>query len=239
MMRWPYYLLLLALGCTGVGESKEGRAKLGELPLLQKMLPVIAADTLPPLEDGWVDLIKLDSSVGLDIRYATTQNFVGEKMYPCARCILRTRVANALIEVQRNLQVHGMRLKVFDCYRPWSIQSALWQKMPDARYVTRPEKGSMHNRGAAVDLTLMDEQGNELDMGTEYDFFGEEAYHTFTDHSELILAQRKLLRELMAEAGFKHIRTEWWHYSFHLEQYEISDYRWPCVDQVSESKEPG
>jgi D-alanyl-D-alanine dipeptidase len=212
--------------------------ELGELPFLQKLPSKIVADSLPPLEDGWVELLKLDSTIAIDIRYATDQNFVGTQMYPCARCILRTSVAKSLIEVHRSLRAVGMGLKVFDCYRPWSIQDALWQKMPDARYVTPPEKGSMHNRGAAVDLTLIDENGHELDMGTVYDFFGEEAYHTFTQHPQSILARRKMLRELMAEAGFKHIRTEWWHYSFQLEQYEISDYRWPCGVLVSQSKEP-
>ncbi|MCB0684881.1 MAG: M15 family metallopeptidase [Saprospiraceae bacterium] len=173
---------------------------------------------------------QLDSTFRFDIRYATTNNFVGLQLYPCPRCILRSEVAAAVVEVQTKLRDMGLSLKFYDCYRPQSIQYELWQKMPDARYVTPPDRGSMHNRGGAVDLTIIDEHGDELDMGTPYDFFGQEAYHTFTGHSPTVQYNRDLLKSLMEAVGFKHIRTEWWHYSYQNTMYPLSDYHWPCPD---------
>ncbi|MBK8502743.1 MAG: M15 family metallopeptidase [Saprospiraceae bacterium] len=176
-------------------------------------------------------MLDVDSTITLDIRYATTNNFVGIRLYPCARCILRPDVAEALNGVHDLLRQQGLGLKLYDCYRPWSVQKALWDKMPDARFVTPPDKGSMHNRGTAIDVTIIDEKGDELDMGTPYDFFGEEAYHTFTDLPEKIRFNRDLLKSQMLEAGFGHIRTEWWHYSYQKRLYELSDYQWPCPKQ--------
>lgn len=181
-----------------------------------------------PLPPEWVDLQGVNSRIALDLKYATTDNFVETKLYPCPRCLLRPEVAEALNQIQILLDQENLRLKMFDCYRPKPIQEKLWEKVPDARYVTNPSRGSMHNRGAAVDLTIIDSTGRELDMGTPFDFFGERAYHTSEDHREEVLANRRKLMRLMHQAGFRHIRTEWWHYSYTLVQYELSDYVWPC-----------
>ena len=226
-MRILIISLYLLSACQAPTERNVQIQDLASLPI-ELAEPDPPSFLLPPLDSGWVDLQELDSTLVIDIRYATTNNFVESKMYPCARCLLRAEVAQALLFVQRKLQVKGLGLKFYDCYRPWSVQKALWEKMPDARYVTRPEKGSMHNRGGAVDLTIIDQHGDELDMGTPYDFFGEEAYHTFTELPDSILSNRELLKSTMLEAGFHHIRTEWWHYSFQKKMYELSDYQWPC-----------
>lgn len=187
----------------------------------------VTFDSLPP---GWIDMHQLDSNVQVDIRYATADNFVHEVLYPCGRCILRIEVGHALRKVHESIQKQGMRIKVLDCYRPRPVQQKLWNIVPDARYVTPPSKGSMHNRGAAVDLTLLDSLGNQLDMGTAYDFFGKEAYHTFKDLPPDVVQRRTLLRDEMAQQGFKHIRTEWWHYSYQDKSYELADFFWPCAD---------
>lgn len=177
----------------------------------------------------WTDIAFLDSSILIDMKYATSDNFVGEQMYDCGRCFLRPLVAKALVKVQQRLQAKGLGLKMFDCYRPRPIQSKLWEKVPDARYVTPPARGSMHNKGAAVDLTIVDAEGKELDMGTGYDFFGKEAYHDYTAHSDTIAQNRRLLLETLRAEGFKHIRTEWWHYAYIKKQgYPLSDYLWNC-----------
>jgi len=176
----------------------------------------------------WKELIQLDPSIRLDIKYATPDNFVGEKMYDCGKCILRPEPAQAMVKAQSMLREKGYGLLMFDCYRPRPYQQKLWDKVPDARYVTPPSKGSMHNRGLAVDLTLVDKDGKVMDMGTDYDFFGERAYQTFTDLPEDVLANRKLLNETMAAVGFKTIRTEWWHFSLRGVSYEISDMVWDC-----------
>jgi zinc D-Ala-D-Ala dipeptidase len=180
------------------------------------------------IENGFVEIIKLDPTIKIDIKYATEDNFVKEKMYNCGRCFLRPEVAQAIVKAHKQLQTKGLGIKIFDGYRPRPFQQRLWNKVPDDRYVTNPKKGSMHNRGAAVDLTIVNKNGMELDMGTPFDFFGEKAYHTYTDLPKQVLENRKLLKTTLASFGFKHIRTEWWHYSYTLKQYALSDWLWDC-----------
>ncbi|TAK37115.1 MAG: hypothetical protein EPO28_12605 [Saprospiraceae bacterium] len=178
----------------------------------------------------WAELTRLDSTIRFDLRYATTGNFVKAKMYDCGRCFLRPAVARAVVAVHRKLRHRGLGLKMFDCYRPRPVQWKLWKKVPDPRYVADPRKGSMHNRGAAADLTIVDSTGHELDMGTGFDFFGEEACHDYLNLPEMVLENRKLLRNIMEENGFHLTRTEWWHYSYHPKFFPIGDWVWPCED---------
>jgi len=179
-------------------------------------------------QHGFTEVITLDPSIRLDIRYATTDNFTKAKIYDCPRCLLRPAAAAAIVKAHKMLQKKGLGLKMFDCYRPRPYQQRLWDKVPNADYVTPPAKGSMHSRGAAVDLTIVDASGKELDMGTPYDFFGVAAH---TDHTNLpakVLANRRLLRKTLEAVGFRGIRTEWWHFSFQGKNYPFSDYVWPC-----------
>jgi zinc D-Ala-D-Ala dipeptidase len=177
---------------------------------------------------GFVDVVQLDPSIRLDIRYATTDNFTKAKIYDCPACLLRVEAAQALVKAHKALQKKGLGLKMFDCYRPRPYQQRLWDKVPNPDYVTPPAKGSMHSRGAAVDLTIVDASGKELDMGTPYDFFGVEAHTDYKKHTSKIQANRDLLRETLDAVGFKGIRTEWWHFSYQAKDYALSDYVWPC-----------
>ena len=172
--------------------------------------------------------IKNNELFVLDIRYATKNNFVGEEMYDCGKCFLRTPAAEALNDVAKSLKQIGYKIVLFDCYRPKPVQQKLWYKVPDPNYVTPPEKGSMHNRGLAVDLSIVDKQGNLLEMGSDYDYFGIEAHTDYFEHPEQVLKNRKLLQDLMVKYGFKGIRTEWWHFSFVDASYEIADWEWDC-----------
>ena len=187
-------------------------------------------EPLPPDFDTtiWEEVVRLDPSIQLDLRYATENNFVDEKMYDCGRCFLRPDVAKAVVEAHRYLQIQGYGFKMYDCYRPRPIQWKLWNKVPDPRYVADPRKGSMHNRGMAVDLTIVDSLGNELDMGTDFDYFGIEAYHSYGDHSDEITDNRVLLLETMEKYGFRPTSTEWWHYSYKSKKYELADWLWAC-----------
>ncbi len=169
-----------------------------------------------------------DSIIELDIRYATKDNFVKKQLYDCPRCFLRPEAAQEILIINEELKVKGLKLKLFDCYRPKPIQQKLWNIKPDARYVTPPSKGSMHNRGLAVDLTIIDEKGNQLDMGTSYDYFGVKAYHTTTNLPKKVLNNRKLLKSMLESHGFRSIRTEWWHYSYTKQTYPLSDWVWDC-----------
>lgn len=181
-------------------------------------------------QNGFSDLIALDPTISLDIRYATANNFTKSKIYDCARCLLRPEAAEAIVKANKMLKTKGLYLKVFDCYRPRPYQQRLWDKVQNPNYVTPPAKGSMHSRGAAVDITLVDANGQELDMGTDYDFFGVAAHTDNLNLPKQVLNNRRLLRETLEAVGFKGIRTEWWHYSYRLKKYALSNYVWPCKD---------
>lgn len=159
-----------------------------------------------------VDLQAINPRIALDIRYATTNNFVKQKLYPQARCILRAGVAQQLSQVQTDLEKQGLGLKVYDCYRPLAIQKVLWKIKPDPRYVADPVGGSRHNRGASVDVTLIDRTGKELPMPTEFDDFSDRASRTYNNLPENVRQNRQLLEDAMVKAGFTPLVTEWWHF---------------------------
>lgn len=220
-------ILLMACRTSPTDHSSNARPEHHATDSVHQAPPSLKIDL--PVPNGWVDLKQADSTIALDIRYATQNNFVDQKMYPCGRCLLRNAAAAKVLELQERLKKMGLGLKFYDCYRPRPVQEQLWKKVPDARYVAPPNKGSMHNRGVAVDVTLIDLQtGQELPMGTDYDFFGEEAYHSYLDHPSHVMQNRQLLREKMAEVQFRHIRTEWWHYSFTQGSHEMADFMWDC-----------
>ena len=179
----------------------------------------------------WTEIVSGDGYT-LDIKYATTDNFVDEVIYPCGRFFLRPDVAEALEKVKMELKKQGYGLILFDGYRPRAAQQMLWDKVSNPNYVAPPSEGSMHNRGVAIDLSLTDSKGDEIDMGTPYDFFGPAAHHDFPDHTAEVLALRQLLKSVMESYGFQSIRTEWWHYSHTAATYPLDDWQWPCLDEV-------
>ncbi|MEM9916487.1 MAG: M15 family metallopeptidase [Bacteroidota bacterium] len=224
-------IFLLLLGACGPEKPKAPEQPAQTevpLPVEEPTTDTIQQPTTELDTTQWIDLQWLDPSIMKDIRYATSNNFVKEQLYECPRCLLRPEVAYRMVSAQRELQQKGLGLKVFDCYRPRPVQEKLWEKVPDARYVTPPSKGSMHNRGSAVDLTIVDQDGKELDMGTDYDYFGREAYHDYTDLDSTVLANRRLLKETMATIELSPIRTEWWHYSYRGKSYPLADMLWEC-----------
>lgn len=162
-----------------------------------------------------VPLWSIDSTITTDVRYATTNNFTGKILYPTDKVYIRKIVGEALSKVHNDLkQNHNLQIKVYDAYRPHSVQVTMWKILPDNRYVANPASGSRHNRGAAIDVTIVDSIGAELDMGTEYDNFTERAHYAYSELSKNIKANRKLLRDTMMKYGFNPITTEWWHFDF-------------------------
>jgi D-alanyl-D-alanine dipeptidase len=161
---------------------------------------------------GLVDVHRLNPRIVLDIRYATTNNFTHRKVYRRAECFLQPETARKLDAVQKELEQQGLGLKVFDCYRPLAAQKKFWALVPDERYVANPAKGSRHNRGAAVDLTLVRAGGAEIPMPTGYDDFTTRAHRDFQDLPPDALANRALLEGVMARHGFLPLPTEWWHF---------------------------
>jgi zinc D-Ala-D-Ala dipeptidase len=159
-----------------------------------------------------VDIRTVNRNIRLDIRYATANNFLKQKMYPIAKCALRNSVAQKLALVQTDLEKIGLGLKVYDCYRPFSVTKQMWEVMPDPNYVANPARGSRHNRGAAVDLTLVDRTGKELEMPTPYDDFTTKAHRDYQGGSAESRKNRQLLEDAMKKHGFIGISTEWWHF---------------------------
>ncbi|MGD9631493.1 MAG: M15 family metallopeptidase [Pyrinomonadaceae bacterium] len=192
----------------------------------------VAAQDGPPKEEGkreanLIELITLDPTIKLDIRYATDNNFVGKKVYPEARAFLQRPAAKAVAKVHRSLKKKGLGLVIFDGYRPWSITKLFWEVTPDDKrmFVANPAKGSKHNRGCAVDLSIFDlKTGKPIEMPSEYDEFTERASPNYSGGTAEQRANRDMLRKLMEDAGFTVNPNEWWHFDFKdWEKYAIYD----------------
>ncbi|MBU0558763.1 MAG: M15 family metallopeptidase [Bacteroidota bacterium] len=166
--------------------------------------------------DTSIVLLKnIDSTFITDVRYATADNFTGKVLYNTDKVYLRRIVADSLSAANHFLKNnYNYSIKIFDGYRPLSVQKIMWEVFPDDRYVANPATGSMHNRGAAVDITLIDSLETDLDMGTEYDDFTKKAHYECSELSAEVKANRKLLRDVMIKFGFEPIETEWWHFDF-------------------------
>ena len=179
-----------------------------------------------------IDLASVSSEFSYEIRYATPNNFIGETLYECAACLLQREVATALQNANTYFCEKGYRIKLYDCYRPLDIQKKMWAKVPRPTYVANPYgKGSIHNKGAAVDMTLETLDGCFVDMGSDYDFFGRTSHIDNFNFSKEILAHRKLLIDGMRKFGFKTVRTEWWHFSYKKNwSYPTLNQPLPCQD---------
>ena len=171
----------------------------------------------------------------MDIRYATTNNFLHEAVYNQPRCFVLEVVALKLDSIQKELQKKDLGLKVFDGYRPLSVQRKMWELLPDERFVANPAFGSLHNRGAAIDVSLVDSSGNELEMPTDYGDFTERAYLTYNGLPENIQKNRDYLKEIMGKYGFDTIETEWWHYHIRdYDRYQILDLSFEEIDAMNQ-----
>ncbi len=172
-----------------------------------------------------VDIDLYIPSIVLDIRYATDNNFTNQKIYESAKAFLRKPVADSLLKVQNELQMNGIGLKIFDAYRPYSATVKLFEICPDTTYAASPSKGSKHNTGCAVDVSLIYlKTGKELDMPTQYDDFTKRASHSYDKLPPQVKNNRKLLRETMEKYGFIAYHAEWWHYTFiKTREFELMD----------------
>ena len=170
------------------------------------------------------DIRSVIPNVEFDFRYATTNNFMKQKLYPSIKTTyLRMDALTRLKLVQSELNSMGLGIKIFDAYRPYGITVKMWEMIHDDRYVADPSKGSGHNRGIAVDLTIVEVASQkELDMGTGYDNFTDSAHHSFMQLPPSVMKNRQLLKTLMEKNGFKIFETEWWHYSLpNANDYEL------------------
>jgi zinc D-Ala-D-Ala dipeptidase len=186
------------------------------------VLTAACAHAGPPREKGpfrpadLVEIVSLDPTIKLDIRYATARNFVGRPVYTQARAFLQRPAAEALVHAHRALQPKGYGLLVFDGYRPWSVTRLFWDVTPKSKrdFVANPKKGSKHNRGCAVDLSLFDlASGNEVEMPSAYDEMSPRASPDYAGGTPEARARRDLLRAAMEAEGFTVEPNEWWHFN--------------------------
>lgn len=241
-MKYPIVLVafLLMLSCKQNKKNVENDTAEVETGIVLDAMPkdsIVKVDrpklkTFEGLADTtFIRLADFSEDFAYDMRYATENNFLKAKVYDCAECYTRVKTAKALIEANQDFMKEGAKIKFYDCYRPNSVQYKMWAIVPNPQYVANPDKGSIHNKGGAVDITLVDMDGNELDMGTDFDFFGKRAYHDNMDLPQEILDNRKLLKETMEAHGFWSIRTEWWHYNLSAASNDpVANFKWECND---------
>lgn len=210
------FSLTLSVGITAVTAQMQ--------PAVKKQANAIALN-----DTAFVNLKEYSNDFVYDMKYATEDNFLKAKVYDCAECYLRLKTVAALVEVNKEFIKKGYRIKLFDCYRPLDIQKRMWEIVSNPKYVADPAKGSIHNRGGAVDITLVDANNRELDMGTPFDFFGEKASHGYDKLSDEVLNNRIVLKSIMTATHFDSFDSEWWHYNLKTGlQDKVSNVKWDC-----------
>lgn len=162
--------------------------------------------------NGLVRICDIDDNFNIDIRYATTNNFTGKKIYTSNVPLLNIDTAVKLISANNEFNLYDYRIKIFDAYRPESAQQKLWDNCSNKKFLSNPKTGSVHSRGAAVDITLVDKNDKELEMPGNYDEFSKRSYINYSGASKSAVHNRELLARIMIENGFKRIKTEWWHF---------------------------
>ncbi|TVZ14803.1 D-alanyl-D-alanine dipeptidase [Maribacter sp. MAR_2009_72] len=236
-----FLLTVMFVGCKDTVKSANGdletrkpipksdtisKTDIAKTPRLKTIIPL---DSLR--DTTFVRLADYSDGFAFDLRYATQNNFLKEQVYDCAECYTRVKTVKALLAANADFHKNGVKIKFFDCYRPNSVQYKMWKIVPNPQYVANPVKGSIHNKGGAVDITLVSLTGEELDMGTDFDFFGKRAYHDNYDLPKQVLDNRKLLKETMEKHGFWSTRTEWWHYNLQGASNDpIANFNWECND---------
>lgn len=224
------YLFLIILLC--VSEVTETNAQSLEVV---KQVSDYKKQVLQDENKYMINLKEIIPTLQIDLRYGTKENFTGEKLYPSNPiAFLRMPAAKALMKIQQQLALQGLTLKVWDAYRPHRATRRMWTLIQDERYVANPAKGSGHNRGLAIDLTLVDlKTGVMLDMGTAFDHFSDTAHHDFKKLPSNVLKHRATLKSIMEQYGFKALATEWWHYSWPNDRnYEVLDLRFRDIQRM-------
>lgn len=242
-------LLALALPLAGAGcgrvapetppEAADAPFRIRPVrPIEELRARALAAE--PPREEGdflrpdLVELRSLDSTIRYDIRYATSNNFMGVPFYEQPRALLQRPAAEALVRVHRALESQGYGLLIYDAYRPWYVTWMFWEATPPElrHFVADPARGSRHNRGAAVDLTLYDlATGQPVPMPSGYDEFTERAHPDYAGGTAVERANRDLLRRAMEAEGFTVYEHEWWHFDYRdWQRYPILNLRFEELD---------
>lgn len=226
----PIACLFLISSCKNPKEAVYSNELLKSNNLyISENAAILEASKASISDTAFVSLKDYGKDFFYDMKYASENNFLKAKVYDCPECYLRFKTVKALINANKAFLKQGYKIKVYDCYRPLDVQKKMWAIVSDPSYVADPAKGSIHNRGGAVDITLTDYSGNELDMGTAFDYFGPEASHNNKNLSAEALANRKILKDIMVRNGFKPLVSEWWHYDLNgASAFGVSNFNWDC-----------
>ena len=242
----PLFFALALGACASGSRSHDAANSTGVFRVkpvrpVAELLPIALAST-PPSESGdfrradLVELTALDPTIRLDIRYATTRNFLGTPLYGQARAFMQRPAAEALVRVHRSLAAEGYGLLVHDAYRPWYVTRIFWDAMPVElhKFVADPAAGSRHNRGCAVDLTLYDlKTGRAVSMPSLYDEATERAYASYTGGTPEQRRLRDLLQRHMEAEGFSVYEFEWWHFDYRdWKAYAIQNVRFEDIGRI-------
>jgi len=174
-----------------------------------------------------IEIYKDSFGLEIDLKYGSNDNITGEKIFLENRCFLLEETVIKLKKAVLIAKELDLSFKIYDAYRPAYVQQALWNFDPNPNFLTNPAKGSPHTKGIAIDLTLIDLKGNELDMGTKFDDFTEKAYHLSNNLDKQVRLNRLTLLSIMTLAGFDHYLNEWWHYQL------FDPYKYPLINSIS------
>ncbi|WP_316735566.1 M15 family metallopeptidase [Pedobacter aquatilis] len=221
-MKLNFFVLLFFASFSAFAQTKpEALQKLVVVNSYNQYLNSIKTNP----DNELVEIKKAIPNIKLDIRYATKNNFMQQVMYKQARAFARKPVVESIKKVQAELNKKGLGLKIFDGYRPYKITVEFYKKASDKNFVANPAKGSKHNRGCALDLTIINlKTGKEVEMATPYDSFSKAASANYEPVSELVRKNREYLIAVMKKNKLNVLDNEWWHYDFQgWEQYDIMD----------------
>lgn len=220
--KFIYLFLFVLLVFCGTAVFSDAQYKIKPLKPINE-LKIEALKAVPPVEAGeflkpeLVEVIKIDPSIKLDIRYATSNNFMGTPFYSQAKAFMQRCAAEALVRVNKKLKPYGYGIMIYDAYRPWYVTKMFWDATPNDKkeFVADPAKGSRHNRGCAVDVTLYDiKTGKPVDMPSGYDEFSLCAYPSYAGGTSLQRKNRDFLKTAMQSEGFTVYPNEWWHFDY-------------------------
>lgn len=238
---WVRIILLFNINyfyfCSTLKAQQDNKNKYGLYIIdhIKKFRETVDADS----DKQMLDVRKSLPGLTLDLRYATANNFMHQKLYPPIHTTyLRRPAVTALRMVIEELKKENLGIKIFDAYRPYSVTEKMWEMVKDDRYAADPSKGSGHNRGVAVDLTLVDMTNkSELPMGTGFDNFSDTAHNNFAELPASVLKNRAILKSVMEKFGFINLATEWWHFSLpDASSFELLDLSFDELKKIRYSK---